>query len=266
MNVIVTAGGHSDPGQPLYELTHGSQKALLDIAGQPMVQWVLDALSASSRVEHVFLVGLPPETSLTCAHPLVLLPDHGDMLANIIAASCEVQRADPRITHALLVSGDIPALRAEMVDWLINQVQLLDQDIYYTTVDRGTMEACFPASRRTFLHMKDIEVCGGDLHCFRLGAASETNPLIERLISARKSPLRQASMIGFSTLFWLMLRRLTLRDVEQAVCQRLGLHGRVLVSPYAETGMDIDKPFQLEIIQEYLARRYERNAAKVKSS
>jgi molybdopterin-guanine dinucleotide biosynthesis protein A len=262
MIAIVTAGGRAEPGQPLYEITRGGQKTLIDIAGRPMVQWVLDALSASSSVERVFLIGLPPEAGLKCAHPMAMLPDQGDMLANILAAAKEVQCAAPQETHALLVSGDIPALRAEMVDWMVSAVKDLGQDMYYTAIERRTMEACFPSSRRTYLAMKDVEVCGGDLHCFRLAAANEANPLIKRLIDTRKNPLRQASMIGFSTLFWLVLRQLTLKDVEKRVCQRLGLRGRVLVSPYAEIGMDVDKPFQLDIIQEYFARGHERNTAK----
>jgi NDP-sugar pyrophosphorylase family protein len=44
MDAIVIAGGIPEPGDPLYEYTQGQPKALLDIAGKPMVQWVLDAL------------------------------------------------------------------------------------------------------------------------------------------------------------------------------------------------------------------------------
>ena len=40
MDAIVTAGGIPMPGEPLYEYTNGSPKALLDIAGKPMIQWV----------------------------------------------------------------------------------------------------------------------------------------------------------------------------------------------------------------------------------
>ena len=94
MNVIVTAGGVTGPKQSLYEAAGGGPKSMIDIAGQPIVQWVLDALSASSIVEHVCVVGLPLQTGLTCAHPMVLLPDHGDMLSNIIAAAGRTEPVD----------------------------------------------------------------------------------------------------------------------------------------------------------------------------
>jgi molybdopterin-guanine dinucleotide biosynthesis protein A len=259
MHAIVTAGGLTQPNRPLYEAARGGPKSLIDIAGRPMVQWVLDALGATGAVERVFVVGLPSETNLVCAHPLVLLPDHGDMLANIFAAAREILRADPGASHAILASGDIPALRGEMVEWLVQQVSDLDQDIYYSVVERSTMETHFPASRRTYIALKDVAVCGGDLHCLRLRAANDENPLVKKLIGARKSPLRQAGMIGFDTLLNLVLRRLTLREIETAVCQRLGLRGRAIISPYAETGMDVDKTFQLEMMREHLKKTDERN-------
>ena len=44
MDAIVTAGGIPRPEDPLYTYSHGDSKALIDVAGKPMIQWVLDAL------------------------------------------------------------------------------------------------------------------------------------------------------------------------------------------------------------------------------
>lgn len=260
MNAIVTAGGASQPGEPLYEATKGGLKSMVDICGKPMVQWVLDALGESAQVERVFVIGLPPETDLVCKHPLIIVPDQGDMLSNIREGAREVLRVDPNARYALLASGDLPALRSEIIDWVTCQAQDYEQDLYYTVIERRVMEAHFPASRRTYVHLKDTQVCGGDLHCFRLAAAVEDSPLWNRLIGARKNPMRQASMLGYDTLLLLMLRQLSLKDAEAAVCKRLGIRGRAVVSPYPEIGMDVDKPFQLEMMREYLSRGSERHA------
>lgn len=148
-----------------------------------------------------------------------------------------------------------------MIDWLICQAEPFDQDIYYTIIEHATMEAHFPASKRTYVHLKTLQVCGGDLHCFRLQAAVEESPLWKRIIDARKSPIRQAGLLGYDTLLFLMLRQLSLRDAEKAVCNKLGIRGRALVSPYPEVGMDVDKPFQLEIMREHLSRQHEKYTA-----
>jgi NDP-sugar pyrophosphorylase family protein len=47
MDAVVTAGGIPQPEELLYPYTQGKPKAMLDIGGKPMVQWVLDALSGS---------------------------------------------------------------------------------------------------------------------------------------------------------------------------------------------------------------------------
>ena len=47
MHAIVTAGGAPTPKEPLYPLTRGDYKALLEIQGKAMIQWVLDALNGA---------------------------------------------------------------------------------------------------------------------------------------------------------------------------------------------------------------------------
>ena len=58
MDCIISAGGVPQSDDLLYELTQGRPKALLDLAGKPMVQWVVDALAASPNIDRIVLVGL----------------------------------------------------------------------------------------------------------------------------------------------------------------------------------------------------------------
>ena len=53
MDAVITAGGIPEPDDPLYAYTQGKSKALLDIAGKPMVQWVLDAVCASQNIDNI---------------------------------------------------------------------------------------------------------------------------------------------------------------------------------------------------------------------
>lgn len=255
MNVIVTAGGRSEPDEPLYPQTRGGYKAMLPVAGKPMVQWVLDALNAANSIKRIVLVGLPVESSLDCHKPLTMLPDEGEMVANIQAGARVLAQFIPENECILVCSSDIPCLTAEMVDWLSAQVQAADVDICYNVIDRSVMEARFPTSRRTYISLKDRQVCGGDINAVRLNVALGKHSFAQKLVAARKSPLRQAALIGFDTLFLLLLRRLSLEEAEKAVCKKLEISGRALVCPYAELGMDVDKPFQLEILEQALSTR-----------
>jgi hypothetical protein len=116
------------------------------------------------------------------------------------------------------------------------------------------MEARFPNARRSYVHLRGLEVCGGDMNIVRVDLATDDR-LWERLLAARKSVWRQASLVGWDTLFFLLLRRLELEVAVQRVSRRLHIRGRAHLFPHAEAGMDVDKPHQLELIRRDLASR-----------
>jgi topoisomerase IA-like protein len=88
----------------------------------------------------------------------------------------------------------------------------------------------------------------------------------EQLIGSRKSPLRQAGIIGWGTLFALFLRRLTLEDAVRRVSERIGIKGRAIVWSQAEPCMDVDKPHQLELLRDDLAKGQAKPATKRRTS
>lgn len=255
MNAIVMAGGMTQKDEPLYEISRGGYKSMLPVGEKPMVQWVVDALNASSSVENIFVIGLPPANPLESSKPLHMLADQGDMVANIQEGARQIHALYPEETYALAVSSDIPLIIPEMVDWVANQVIDNPADLYYNVIERKVMEERFPTSRRTYVKLKGVELCGGDLNAIRIGLALEDNPFWQRLVEARKSPLRQAALVGYDTLFMLLLNRLSLKEAETTFGRKLGITVRALMCPYAEIGMDVDKPFQLEIAEEALKNR-----------
>ena len=254
MYAIVTAGGIPRPGEPLYELTQGQSKSLLDIAGKPMIQWVLDAISGATQVDGVIVMGLEASSGITCDRPLYFHPNQNSMLENILAGIAEIKKIHPGPQHILIVSSDIPAITAEMVDWVATTVAKTDDDIYYNVVPQEVMEKRYPNSKRTYTHLKDMVVCGGDLNAVHTRAVDSDMSIWHALIEARKNPLKQASMFGLDVLFLLLIRQIRLQEAVERVARRVHLKGRALVSPYAEIGMDVDKPHQLEMMRTDLAR------------
>lgn len=255
MDAVITAGGIPQPGEPLYSETQGISKALLDVAGKPMVQWVVDALCQSSIVEKIIVVGLPADSNLLCSKIIDYIPNHASMLENIRAGVNKVLEHNPLAEHVLLVSSDIPAITGEMVDWVANKAQETDDDAYYNVIRREVMEARFPNSRRSFTRLRGMEVCGGDLNLIHTRMMKGNNEVWERIIAARKNVFKQAALIGYDTLLLLMLRLIDLNQGIQMVSKRLKIKGRALVCPYAEIGMDVDKPFQLEMMRADLNRK-----------
>ena len=254
MDAIVLAGGKASPGDPLYIEARGGPKSLIEIAGKPMVQWVLEALDEAASVDFIVVVGLEPTDKFRITKSVHFLPDAGSLLANIHQAAQYLEELHPDQTHMLSLSADIPAVTSEMIEECIKLYDSSEVDIYYAVIDKKTMEARYPGSKRTYVKLKDAQVCGGDVNCFKKKSALNPAGTWGELILTRKNPVKQAAIIGWGTLIRLFTGQLTLQQAADRVCKRLDITGKVLVLPFAEIGMDIDKPFQLKIVEKDLLR------------
>lgn len=266
MDAIVIAGGIPQPQDPLYSYSHGDSKALIDVAGKPMIQWVLDALSDAKTVDNVIIIGLSAKNQLACKKPVHYISNQGRMLANIVAGVNKALELNKKTQYVLVVSSDIPAVKAEHVDWLVNTCMETKDDLYYGVCPRDVMETRFTNSRRTYTHLKGIDVCGADMNLTHVRMATEHLDMWESLIGNRKSPLRQASLIGLDTFFQVLTRSITLDDLVTKVCSRLGIKGRAIVWQNAEPCMDVDKPHQLELMREDLAKQQRKSEAREKAA
>ena len=266
MDAIITAGGIPQPGDPLYTYSKGDSKALIEIAGKPMVQWVLDALGDAKKVDNVIMIGLSPKSELTCKKPLHYISNQGRMLANIVAGVNKSIELNKKTEYVLMVSSDIPALKSDMVDWLVKTAMQTRDDLYYGVCPREVMEARFPTSKRTFTKLKDMEVCGADINIIHVSMTTDHLDTWEELIGNRKSPLRQAAVIGWDTLFQLFTNQLTLQGLVERASERIGIKGRAIIWSQAEPCMDVDKPHQLELMREDFARQKRKTIAAVRKS
>lgn len=255
MDAVITAGGIPQPDELLYPYTQGKPKALVDICGKPMVQWVVDALAGSKDVENVVLIGLLADSGVTCSKPLYFIPNQDGMIMNIVAGIKKVLEINPNAKQVLLASSDIPGITPEMVDWEIETTQQTDVDMYYNIIKKEVVEARFPGSRRTFTRLKGMKVCSGDMNVVRTSVLSANPEVWERLVAARKNPLKQAAIIGYDTLLLAALGIITVDKALDMATKRLHMSGRVVICPYAEVGMDVDKPVQLEMMRTDLAKQ-----------
>lgn len=254
MQSLLMCGAVPDPRDPLYPYTLGRPKALLEIAGKPMAQWVLDALNESKSVEGVIVIGLGPESGLKTPKPVSFLPDHGGAVPNALAGVERALAIAPETTHVLLTSCDVPAVTGEMIDWRVRVGREADADFDYAAIEQGVMESRFPGSHRTYTPLKGMKVCGGDINVAHVRLA-RNREFIERLTAARKSPLRMASLLGMGVLFLFLTRQLTIERAAPMIGRKLGIRVGVSLCPYAELGMDVDKPHQLEMLRSELERQ-----------
>ena len=175
MDAIVTAGGVPGPEDLLFPYTNGQPKALIDMGGKPMAQWVLDALCGAETIDRVVVIGLPENSPVHCDKAVAFIPTQADMLENIRTGVNKVLELNLGAQKVVIVSSDIPAITPMVVDWVVNEAMKTEADVYYNVVERETMEARFPGSNRSFVRLRDVEVCGGDMNVVRTALVSEND-------------------------------------------------------------------------------------------
>ena len=254
MDAVITAGGIPTEKDPLYPYTQGKPKAMVDIAGKPMIQWILDAVSDSKDVEHVVLIGLDASSGVTCTKPMVFLENQGHMLSNIIAGIHKVQEMNPKAEYVLGISSDIPGITGEMVDWCVETAMETQDELYYGIIPQAVMEKRYPNSKRSFTKLKGETFCGADIHVIHVKLADEHYETWKRLIDNRKNVFKQAAVFGYWTLFLLAIRMINADQAVKRVTDKLKIKGRAVRWKYAEAGMDVDKPHQLEMMRADMER------------
>ncbi len=101
--------------------------------------------------------------------------------------------------------------------------------------------------------MKDGEYCGGDVIGLRPQVMLQSSPFRQADGGTQRLALHQAALLGFDTLILLLLHRVSCNEPGKDRQQTIGHPGKVIVSPYAEVGMDVDKPHQLDLLRADLA-------------
>ncbi len=246
---IIGAGGSYDPDDPLLRHAGTRHKALIPIAGAPMILHVARALVDSGYVAHLIVVGLGAEHGVPFPMPVTYVPEAGGILENALAGVEALARIIPGAERVMLCSTDIPMITGEMIRYLVDTALATGADVCYTAVRRETMEARFPGSGRSFARLRDGQFAGGDVHLANPAVFDRDRALINDILGARKNNLKQARMIGLGFLLKFLTRRLTVADGERKAQSILGVPCRVIIVRYAELGMDVDKPHQLDLVR-----------------
>lgn len=248
MDCLVAAGGIPGPDDPLYTYTQGKPKSLMPVGGRTMLERVVDALHGAASVDDILVVGLEGGDDLTFESPVHFLPDQGNMVANGLAGISWLQERNPKAGQFLLCSADIPAVTSKIVDGFVDLCRPFDSTVYYSLVLKETIEARFPDSGRTFVPLKGAKVAGGDIFIASPEIARVDTELLGALASGRKAAWKLARIVGIRTLLRFLLRRLTIADVAESASEIAGFPVEIIVSPFAEMAMDVDKPWQVELL------------------
>lgn len=247
-DAIILAGGEKK--KKLLGLSLQPYEALIEIAGQPMVTFVANALAASGAVNRIFIVG--PESALKQCD----FPPQTTILAGGRTIMETIQIGMDALGHkqkTLVVTADIPLLTADAVNDFLAQCSRVDADFYYPIVTKELNERCYPSTRRTYVRLREGTFTGGNIFLVNPDVISRSLTVANRIIENRKKPLTLCSVLGWAFIVKFIVGTLCLAEVESRVSELLKLRGAVVHSRYPELGIDVDKPSDLELVRATIA-------------
>jgi len=233
---IVLAGGPPDEVAALE--TGAVNKAFVRVGGVTLVERTLRALRGAREIGRIIVVA----PASVHAHAALSLADERRPDGERIGTSLHNGLSGlPPDAIALVSTSDLPVLTPASVDDFIEHARELDADVGYGCVERTVHEALFPQVPHTWARLREGTYCGGGLVAIKPRALSELERFIERLGAARKNPLRLASLFGLDVLARFAIGRLSVASAERRASQLLGAPVRAVISPYPETGVNVDR-------------------------
>lgn len=256
ITALLLAG--SRPGaDPLAQAAGVPVKPLAPVAGEPMINRPARALLAHPAIDRLLILTQQPDlyaadpaTAWLADHPQVRFEPSGTG----IAATLMEMLDRPGAPYPLLVTtADHVLLDRAMLDQFVGEAT--GADIAVALVERATLLARYPQSRRTWLKFRDGWWSGANLFWFGSAKARSVIALWQEVEQDRKKGWKILAAFGPVALLGALLRILTLRAGIARIGRRFGLNARLVAMASPEACIDADKVEDVALIEQILGSR-----------
>ncbi|MCR6545349.1 nucleotidyltransferase family protein [Dehalobacterium formicoaceticum] len=249
---MITVDGIILAGSSKEDKLGESCKALIDIGGRPMVSYVLDVLKSSPSVKNIVVAGPRMELNrLFGGIDRTTVVSEGESLIDSLMNALEALQPQGNV---LIATGDIPLLTREALDDFLKRCSKKLADVYYPIVPKEANERIYPGIKRTYIRFKEGTFTGGNLFLVNPQVVAAAAGKARAFVEKRKSPLALAQLVGWKFLIKFLFHTATLAETEALVSRIFGIKGGVIISPYPEVGIDVDKPSDLTLVRNALEK------------
>ncbi|MDD4774916.1 MAG: nucleotidyltransferase family protein [Syntrophomonas sp.] len=249
-DAVIMAGGENT--SELKKIAPFSNEALIIIGSYPMIYYVYSALRSTPSIANIVVSG--PVEALRNILPRderLFFVEGGENAIETLARGTDFLK--DRISRKVLaVPTDIPFITPEAISDFLASCEMSEADLYYPVTSKEVNERKYPGVIRTYVHLKDGVFTGGNLFLLRSAVIPACLEFGAKIIVRRKDPLAIARLFGVGLVCKYLLGQLSIKAAERRLLQVAGIQGKGIISPFAEVGVDVDKPEDLLLAQRYL--------------
>ena len=257
MDAVILGGGSlKDTGAadaPVSSAATG--KALLKLDGREMIEYIIDALDGIKRIRRTIIVA--PDSALNSSwagRVNAVIPTVGSAIDNGVTAINYLKDHGPGLSkYTLFMTCDIPLITTEAIDDFLDRCLASDDDVYYPVIRKEVIEAKYPETKRTYASLRDGTITGGNFALMEPEIILANLKLLEDAYAARKSVVKVFRLLGVKFIVKYLAHTLSIKDIEQRVNKIVNAKTKVIVTPYPEAGIDVDKPADIELVTKVLA-------------
>lgn len=241
ISAVILGGGNG--------INESSSKALADINGKPMIEYVIDAFKSVEEISKIVVVG-PKKELFGILHDKVdeIIEGGGSIIDSIINGIQSVGEHD----FVLIASADIPMITKEAIGDFIGKCKKSGADFCYPIVDKKINDQKHPEIKRTYIKTRQGNFTGGNILYINVNEFRKGKAIGQRLFEARKNPVKLASIMGVGAVLGLLTGNLSVSSLEKKFSNALGLRAKAIITEYTEIGNDVDKESDLAYVREYL--------------
>lgn len=256
ISALVLAGARAG-GDALARAEGVASKAVIDIAGRPMLARVLSALADAGVRPPVAVLGLDG-AGLAAAAGAVPCRTVASPIGAGPAASLLAALNGPVGLPVLVTTCDHALLTPAMVAAFLAGARASGADLCVGLAERAVIEAAYPLTRRTYLRLGGAELSGCNLFYLADRRALTVLRFWQTAEQDRKRPWRIALRLGPLTALAILLGRSGVEAVFSRLSRRLGARIAPVILPFAEAAIDVDSPGDLVLVRAILAARGDR--------
>jgi CTP:molybdopterin cytidylyltransferase MocA len=257
VNALILAGSRG-PDDPMAKAAGVSHKALLPVAGVPMLLRVAEALRATPGIRRIHICiedarvvfQVPGLEALHRARALETIPAAGSPAASVAAALRCIDLSQP----LLITTGDHPLLTPAILQRFLDSAPK-DCDLAVALAPADVVAAAYPDAIRTFYRLGGRRFSGCNLFLARSPKVARVADFWRSMEAHRKRPLRLIWQAGPWALIKILLGAMNAEQAFAYLSRKAGATIRPVELPIAEAAVDVDKPADLDLVERIFASR-----------
>lgn len=242
-------GGALNSG-PLRKISCARYEAAISIAGRPMIDYVISALTTVPAVSRIIVVCDESVLSETIKKKTTLIVPPGKTLLDSLNKGLKALNTREPV---LVLTADIPLISKAAVEDFLLRCKQKEADVYYSFVPKEMNDQKYPGVKRTYVKLHEGVFTGGNIVLLSSWVIQNQADILNKAVSLRKKTIQLCLLLGWKYLFYLLMGRLTIEQIETQVAKILKMRAVGIISAYPEIGIDVDKPSDFYLVNKVLS-------------